>query len=172
MVHGKHHFRSSQLGTSKGLGTGWEEMATAGPYVDQGACSIQVGEDMHIPYFSGRRMKPIVQMATSSCAWKAVGIHLKLSCCSPCSGVGWYNVTCGRFPAGPCLPGHKLRTALQHKGGVVLKFRCCLEAPLRGSTSSSLGRICCNVNREDVLAQYVDCRACLLCHCLLVLCFS
>lgn len=32
-------------------GVGWEEVATTGPYVDQGACSIQVGEDMHVPYF-------------------------------------------------------------------------------------------------------------------------
>lgn len=49
-------------------GMGWEEVATAGPYVDQGACSVQVGEDMHIPYFSGRRMKLIVQIAIYSCA--------------------------------------------------------------------------------------------------------
>jgi len=49
----------------KAWGMGWEEVATVGPYVDQGACSIQ---DMHIPCSSGRRVKQIVQIAIYSCA--------------------------------------------------------------------------------------------------------
>lgn len=68
-----------------------------------------------ILYF-GRLVAPILQIAICPCAWQAVGVFLKHNYYSPCSGVGWYDLTCRRAPTSPYLPGCKLRTALQHKG--------------------------------------------------------